>query len=431
MKRNIEKATAMAMAALAMFTSCGTQKKAQDATAGATGSDIVISRPEPGTLIDSQYLIYSDAQRDLIAKNNGFALNLFRGTAQMASTVVSPLSVTYLMGMLANGADGATRDEIMTTIGAKGTDLNELNGLYHFIMTHEAKADKATTINIANFMAVNKDISLKAPFTNTCKEQYEAGVESMDFASPKSAEKINNWCKKQTDGMIPSIISSTDASDLAYIMNAIYFNGTWTNKFEKSQTKEERFRGYTRNIQTVKMMHQNDKFLYTDADGYSAVRLPYGSEQYAMTILLPHNDKSISDIMDGLTAEKLQEMQRGMRECVVDLKLPRFSVSTELTLNDIIAKLGAPSIFAAGKADFSNMSATPMSVSKMLQKAKIEVSEEGTKAAAVTAAIMTMSALNPNEPQHMTFHADHPFVYMITERNSGAIFFIGQFTGGE
>ena len=131
----------------------------------------------------------------------------------------------------------------------------------------------------------------------------------------------------------------------------------------------------------------------------------------------------------SLTAEAFEKLNRNMEQCETDLKLPRFSISTETQLNKPISELGAPLIFQSGKADFSKMSDTPMFISAMIQKAKIEVSEEGTKAAAVTAGIMTMAALPDREPRHVAFHADHPFIYIITERNTGAIFFIGQYTG--
>lgn len=420
----------MATVAVSMLTaSCSTQKKAQS-DAAAFGESAVASRPAPSHNIDEQYLVLSEAQQQLIDKNNAFALKLFSGVSQLSSTVVSPISVTYLMGMLANGADGDTRNEIMKTIGADGVNIDEMNALYKSIMENGSKLDKATTIKIANYMAANKNISLKEGFTNTVKTNYMAGIESLDFTSSKSADKINNWCKKQTDGMIPSIIDNTDPNAVAYIMNAIFFNGAWTKKFNKSQTKDERFQGYTRNIQTVKMMHQENKLLYTNADDFAAVRLPYGNGEYAMTVMLPHDGKSIDDIMKGMTTEKLKQTQYAMLNCTVDLKLPRFTNEVETSLNEIIAKLGAPSIFNAGNANFSNMTDAAMSVSKMLQKAKIEVSEEGTKAAAVTAAIMTMS-LQPDEPQKVTFHANKPFVYMITNRTTGAILFIGQFVGAE
>ena len=212
-------------------------------------------------------------------------------------------------------------------------------------------------------------------------------------------------------------------------MNAIYFNGTWDKKFDKKDTKKEPFKGYTRDIKRVDMMQQKAKFDFIEQNDFSAINLPYGNGTYEMTIILPHDGKSTTEIMEKLDAEKLSELNNNMEKCIVDLKLPRFSTSTETQLNKPISNLGAPSMFIAGKADFNKISDTPMFISSMLQKAKIEVSEEGTKAAAVTAGVMMMSALPNSQPRLVEFHADHPFVYIITERHTGAIFFIGQYTG--
>ena len=177
------------------------------------------------------------------------------------------------------------------------------------------------------------------------------------------------------------------------------------------------------------MMQQEHKFMYADNKDYAAVTLPYGNGTYSMTVILPAEGKSTTEVAQQLNAKKFAELQANMTECLVDLKLPRFSTTTETPLNQPISALGAPSIFQAGQANFSNMTDAPMYVSTMLQKAKIEVSEKGTKAAAVTAAIMTMSMYQPDEPRHVVFHANRPFIYMITERVTNTIFFIGQYTG--
>ena len=148
-----------------------------------------------------------------------------------------------------------------------------------------------------------------------------------------------------------------------------------------------------------------------------------------MTVLLPNADKSIAEMMKVVNAKEIATLGRTMENCKVDLKLPKFTTEVEQPLNEVIAGLGAPTMFKPG-ADFSKLADGNMFVSKMFQKAKIEVSEEGTKAAAVTAAIMTMSAYEP-EPRQVEFHADRPFVYIISESSTGAIYFIGQFTGSE
>lgn len=423
------KKVTMTLAMMAMMmglASCGTTKNA-DNSKNNQQDDLVASR-EDG-LMDDNYLILSDAQRDIIENNNAFALNLFSQMKGFDSKVVSPMSVSYLMGMLANGADGQTRQEIMKAIGCEKVSLKDLNEFYQMMIARANHFDKATTINIADYIALNRQYQLKDGFASTMKNYYQAGIESLDFSKASTLKRINRWCSDHTDGMIPKIIEQVDADAVSYIMNAIYFNGTWTDKFDTRQTKLENFQGYTRDIKKTQMMHRNGKYQYMDNADFAAVNLPYGNGSYSMTLILPNRGKSIDEVMAGLDAKKVSELGRSMDECVVDLKLPRFTISQETSLNDIIGKLGAPTMFTSG-ADFSNFASGNLSISKMLQKAKIEVSEEGTKASAVTMAMVAMTALRP-EPRKVEFHANRPFIYMITEHSTGAILFMGQYTGSE
>lgn len=423
------KKVTMTLAMMAMMmglASCGTTKNADNSKKNQQ-DDLVASR-EDG-LMDDNYLILSDAQRDIIENNNAFALNLFSQMKGFDSKVVSPMSVSYLMGMLANGADGQTRQEIMKAIGCEKVSLRDLNEFYQMLITHANHFDKATTINIADYIALNCHYQLKDGFASTMQNYYKAGVESLDFSKASTLKRINRWCSDHTDGMIPKIIEQVDADAVSYIMNAIYFNGTWTDKFDTRQTKLENFQGYTRDIKKTQMMHRNGKYQYMDNADFAAVNLPYGNGSYSMTVILPNRGKSIDEVMAGLDAKKVGELRRSLDECVVDLKLPRFTISQETSLNDIISKLGAPTMFTSG-ADFSNFASGNLSISKMLQKAKIEVSEEGTRASAVTMAMVAMTALRP-EPRKVEFHANRPFIYMITEHSTGAILFMGQYTGSE
>ncbi|WP_278671782.1 serpin family protein [Leyella stercorea] len=419
MSKKIKTAALAGLSALALASCSSTNKIAKEDNA---------TKPNSYMDTDAKYLILSNDQRATINKGNEFAVNLFKTQIDMQSKVISPLSVSYLMGMLANGADGDTQKEILASLGVGDVTLQTLNESYRALLNSTATADKQTTINIANYIAADKHFSLKSDFRNTVGKMYDAGVESLDFSSSKAVDKINQWCSKQTNGMIPKIVDQLSASDVAVLMNAIYFEGTWETPFEKELTKEENFRGYTRDIKRVQMMHQEDDFSYLSNDTFEAVTLPYGNRTYNMTVLLPKEGVSIEEMMKLLDAQKIGSLYRDMEKCVVDLKLPKFTTSTEVVLNDAISKLGAPSIFT-GAANFKNMSDASIFISKMLQKAKIEVSEEGTKAAAITAGMVAMTALNPNEPRHVKFHANRPFVYIITERQTGAIFFIGQYLG--
>lgn len=407
------------MAALTLL-SCSTSKNSQD-----SGNDTFPMTYEDAS---TEYINLSNDEQQLVTQNNTFALNLFNHTVGMDSHIISPLSVTYLMSVLANGADEQTRSEMLKTLGWTNEQLANVNALCRLLMDKSGKLDPSVTINIANYIALNQDFKLRSNYVESVKQNYKAGVESLDFTKSETTQHINNWCSKQTDGMIPSIINQVEPSAVLYAMNAIFFNGTWADKFPKNQTREEPFRGYTRDIKHVQMMHQNTEFFYMDTDTMQAVSLPYGNNAYSMTVLLPRDGFSVSDIMKTLDAETLNSLRYRMDRCVVDLKLPRFTTERQTDLNEVISALGAPTMFTAS-ANFSKMCSDPLYVSKMLQKAKIEVSEEGTKAAAVTAAIMTMTSLNQPEPRHVNFHANHPFVYFITQRDSGAILFIGQYTG--
>ena len=383
--------------------------------------------------VDESFLILSDAQHEMVNNNNSFAFSLYNKTMGMNSRVVSPLSVTYLMSMLANGADGETQQQILATLGWAGEgiqqpSLQDINDYSRMLIEKTARLDKAVTVEIANYVAVNKEFKLNSKFQKSVERDYKAGVESLNFTSPSTLKRINDWCNDRTHGMIPSIINELDPDAVSYLMNAIYFNGTWKDKFSKEETKQEMFRGYTRDILYVDMMHRHGEYFYADGDGYSAVSIPYGNGAFRMTVILPSEGSFLRDVMASMDGGKFQALQRSMEKCNVDLKIPRFTTEVDLPLNDIISALGAPLIFSS-QADFSQFARGDFYVSKMFQKAKIEVSEEGTKAAAVTAAIMMMSAVRPEKKRNVVFHADSPFAYIISENSTGSIYFMGQYTG--
>ena len=375
--------------------------------------------------VDESFLILSDAQHEMVNNNNSFAFSLYNKTMGMNSRVVSPLSVTYLMSMLANGADGETQQQILATLGWAGEgiqqpSLQDINDYSRMLIEKTARLDKAVTVEIANYVAVNKEFKLNSKFQKSVERDYKAGVESLNFTSPSTLKHINDWCNDRTHGMIPSIINELDPDAVSYLMNAIYFNGTWKDKFSKEETKQEMFRGYTRDIQYVDMMHRHGEYFYADGDGYSAVSIPYGNGAFRMTVILPSEGSFLRDVMASMDGGKFQALQRSMEKSNVDLKIQRFTTEVDLPLNDIISALGAPLIFSS-QADFSQFARGDFYVSKMFQKAKIEVSEEGTKAAAVTAAIMMMSAVRPEKKRNMVFHADSPFAYIISENSTGSI----------
>lgn len=407
--------------ALITLTACSSNKTVQQ-------GDMQITKIEKNQEMDEEYLYLGEKESQLIEHNNEFAVRLYQKTAALGNHIISPLSVTYLMSMLADGADGQTRSEMLNTLGWDEATMEDVDALCQMLIDKSGKLDHSTKLNIANYIATNSGTILKKDFVTGVEKNYRAGVHSLDFSRPQSTKAVNDWCKEQTDGMIPIIVDQLEPSMSLIAMNAIFFNGAWSDKFNKSQTKEETFTGITRDIKKVQMMHQNNKFDYMDNDTLQAVSLPYGNGSYEMTVLLPRQGKSIDEMMQSISADRLTSLRYQMEQCKVDLKLPRFTTEQRTSLNEVISALGAPSMFTPA-ANFSRMSSASLFVSQMFQKAKIEVSEEGTKAAAVTAAIMVTSCLHETEPRHVQFHANRPFVYFITQRATGAILFMGQYVG--
>ena len=220
------------------------------------------------------------------------------------------------------------------------------------------------------------------------------------------------------------------------LLNTVYFNAPWTHPFDKAETKDMEFTREDGVKVNLPMMHRKDAVYVGYEDAYQVLGLSYGEGQrWTMYILLPHEGKSIDDVLTGLSARRLEEFAKFTSKYVergesipIDVLLPRFKSESSNLLNDVIAGMGAPSMFKPMNG-FTGMSpqAKDLFVGLIKQNAGIEVSEAGTEAAAATIAVMyTSNGIHSSAP---TFHADHPFVYLIQEASSGAVFFIGTYQG--
>ena len=271
---------------------------------------------------------------------------------------------------------------------------------------------------------------LKEDFTKTVKSFYDAEVIYKDFSKEDIQKLVNDWCNKKTHGMIPELLKSpVDSGEYAHFLNAVYFKGIWTNKFRKEDTKKETFTSADGSKTTVKMMHQKDRFQYGGIPNLcTAVSLPYGNEAYRMTLMLPLEGKTLADLVGKLDVGAWNTLV--MSGVEVDVKIPSFETEYSVTLKDILPKMGIKQAFDRYTADFSDLSTTPgLFIGNVLHKAKIKVDEEGTEAAAVTDIIVDATTAIGPMPLTYEFHADRPFLYIITEVSTEAIYFIGQYTG--
>ena len=411
----------LAAASFGCFMVCCNQQVKTDP------NDIEDSLPDP------EPIEMSEQQMDsLVAENNLFSLKLIKAMNDAdrsgKSFIYSPLSITYVLSMVNDAAEGTTEQELEQVLGFRQGGIHAANGFCKTLIDSLPKIDTSVQLNIANAIFVNKNYKLKATFKRDIRYYYDALAESHDFASPKTVNRINGWCNEKTNGMIPSILNELNPSAVSYLLNAIYFKASWEKTFKEKSTKEEKF---TTTEGPVKMplMWQLEDFKYMKTSTFAAIDLPYGNGQWNMTVMLPHKGKSADDVIDYLAKNGIAFINEySWHE--IDLKLPRFE--TESTTEDLIGTLknmGINRVFG-NSAEMPNMCDKSVYISNMLQKARIKVDESGSEAAAVTYAEYVDACISEEEPEPpIIFHANRPFVYAIREASTGVILFVGKFTG--
>ena len=416
--KQIWKSITMSVMLLMLFTACN--KSDEDVV-------YMLSEAKPITL--------TQEQKQMRDNNNEFACRLFRTIEEMkqeeGSTILSPISVTYLLGMLNSGAEGETRQQITDVLGLGGS-VQEINEYCKKMIEEAPNVDPNVTVKIANCIDVNSTLGIKLlkQYTNDMKNYYHAQIEALDFSKSSSLDKINNWCSKNTDGMIPTILDKLNPDAAMYLLNAIYFNATWTEKFDSNDTRDMDFTKPDGTTTKRQMMHRKAIIRHGCDELCSTLCLPYGDNSWSMYVLLPNEDKTVEDILQDLSAQSLNERIINTRIHEVDILMPRFSTTTETMLEDVLSSMGMPLAFDPYHAEFPNMAkGYNLFVGMMKQKAKIEVNEEGTKAAAVTIAEMLYTSAGPQEYEKNEFHATRPFVYLIMEQSTHSIFFIGTYRG--
>ena len=331
--------------------------------------------------------------------------------------------------MLNEGADGETRQQITDVLRLGGT-VQEINEYCKKMIDEAPYVDPGVTVKIAKCIDVNSALGIRliSQYKTDMQRYYNAQIEALDFSKGSSLDKINNWCKSNTDGMIPKILDEINPDAAMYLLNAIYFKATWTEKFDPNDTRDMDFIGINGSTAKRPLMHRKARALYRQDDLCKMLCLPYGSQGYSMYIILPNEGKSIEDIIQELSSKSLNEELNSMYTREVDILMPRFTTSSDFELNNVLSTMGMPRAFNQSSAEFPNMAqGYNLFVSKMKQKAKIEVDEQGTKAAAVTIAEMGITSVGGYEK--VDFHATRPFVYFIMEESTRSIFFIGTYCG--
>jgi serine protease inhibitor len=333
---------------------------------------------------------------------------------------VSPLGLHMALGMLLNGADNASKDELIKTLKLDGLDMATINANYLELIDKLPQIDKLVTNKLANSIWQRKGFDVSEEYKNTLKSYFKAEVYEEDF-SPSTITKINKWASDNTNAKIKEVLKEITGDQVMFLINALYFKGDWALQFDKKNTTDANFNG-SNGSATVEMMSKRDTFALAEMDGFKALDLNYGNGKYAMRLLLP-NSENPSELINTMNTQKWNEINAAMRVQKLDLKIPKFKMEYEKKLNETLITMGMPSLFSAS-ADLSKISkpAGKLVVGFVKQNTYVAVDEEGTEAAAVTTIGIELTSV-PNYP---SFNVDKPFLFYIYEKSSGTIQFVGK-----
>ncbi|XP_008562264.1 PREDICTED: leukocyte elastase inhibitor [Galeopterus variegatus] len=374
----------------------------------------------------------------LSTANARFALDLFRALSEnnpAGNIFISPFSISSAMAMVFLGTRGNTAAQLSKTLHFNMVE--DIHSRFQSLNADINKRGASYILKLANRLYGEKTYAFLPEFLASTQKMYGAAVAPVDFqhASEDARKTINQWVKAQTEGKIPELLAAglVDNMTKLVLVNAIYFKGSWQEKFKKEDTTNAPFRVNKKETKMVEMMYQKKKFPYGYVQDLKCrvLELPYQGRELSMIILLPDDirDESsgLKQIEEQLTLEKLREWTRPENLHVTDVsvKLPRFKLEESYILNSDLARLGLQDLFDSRKADLSGISgARDIFISKIVHKSFVEVNEEGTEAAAATGGIATFAMLLPEEE----FIADHPFLFFIQHNPTANILFLGRFS---
>ncbi|PWW05707.1 serpin B [Paenibacillus cellulosilyticus] len=371
----------------------------------------------------------AQADQPIIQASNNLGLRLHQQLLKEKpgqNVFLSPVSISTALAMVYNGSGGETKTELERVLGWTNKSVDEINTGYRELLKLLNQPGEGITLNIADSVWHNSRIAVDPNFSSTIKNSYEAEEQAIDVDKPeKSAKQINDWISDHTSGMIDKLIEpdSIDASLVMVLLNAVYFNGTWKDQFDASFTMDHEFLLADGSRQSLPFMNRSGRYSYTKNDDYEAIRLPYGQGQMSMVILLPSAGSTLEALQDKLWNGKIGLFDQ-WRESYGQIRLPKFSIGYTTSLKEALQALSMKLSFTDA-ADFSSLSSEPdVFISEIKHKSIIDVSEEGTKAAAVTSIEATTSSAEVvNEPFDMV--VDRPFFLAIVDEQSDALLFSG------
>ncbi|MDO3409485.1 serpin family protein [Saccharibacillus sp. CPCC 101409] len=401
----------------------------------AAGCSIGKEQAKQGSDYTTAYTA-EDVDPSLAEGMNEFALNFYAMLEKQPgedspgpNRMVSPAGIAIALSMLKAGAEGQTDRELEQVLNLSGMNAEQLGAAQQVMRELLRGADPSIRMEIANSFWSRQGFQLKPDYVKSLEQYYEAQARALDFDSDKAAPTINAWISDNTAGKIRDVIKPPiDGDTVLFLINAMYFKGSWTEPFKAEQTGDLPFTTAEGEEIQVPTMKQRDKYDYLDADGFRAIRLPYGeSKNFGMILALPDEGRTLEQFKrQDLPAFDTWSAELSRQEGSVEL--PKFKLEDSLSLNDALIALGMPSAFDPSKAELGGIADTGdrrLYVSKASHDTFIEVNEEGTEAAAVTV-IEGATSSAPVENKPFNLKLNRPFFFAITDRTTGLIVFMGE-----
>ena len=353
-----------------------------------------------------------------------FAVRLFAATNKNGENVlISPLSVLCALAMTANGADGTTLEQMENVFGMSNEELN----LYLYSYINSLPQGEKYKLNVANSIWFKDDdrFTVNRDFLQTNADYFGADIYKAPF-DDQTLRDINNWAKKETDGMIPNVLKKIDEAAIMYLVNALAFEAEWNKIYEKYQVSDGKFTKEDGTEQNAEFMYCSEGKYLEDGNAKGFIKY-YSGYKYAFVALLPDEDVTVSDYINSLDGTKLNEMLTNAESATVKTAIPKFETEFSTEMSDILKNMGMTDAFDLYNADFSSLGSYEeqnIFINNVIHKTFIQVGEKGTKAGAVTVIEMNAgSACPPEEIKEV--YLDRPFVYMLIDCENSIPFFIG------
>lgn len=357
--------------------------------------------------------------------NNKFGFKVFKEIVKEQTDeniFISPMSISYALGMTFNGADGKTKKEMAEVLEFGNLTNSEINASFKALMEKLMELDPKVMMEIANSIWYRENIDVLEKFKKVNQNYFQAEIRNMDFSEPETIEIINNWVSENTKGKITKVIDEIDALSMMYLINAIYFKGSWTDEFNKERTHKDKFFISNGKSVSCEMMNTAEENLYFENDDFQAIDLPYGKGDFSMIVILPKKGKDINEFISNLNRENWNSWLTKFSKQSGSLFLPKFKIEYDLEMNDVLKALGMPKAFTDA-ANFSRMTKRQkLYISNVIHKTFVDVNEEGTEAAAVTVVEMRLTSFKPG----FSMRVNRPFVFAIKEKERNSILFIGK-----